>query len=116
LHNIGLIRKFLTPEASATLINALVTSKLDSLNSLLIGLPQQVLAKLQRVQNCAARVITRTSRMDHITPVLNELHWLRVKERIEYKVILLTFKCLTKSAPSYLRDLITPYYPTRALR
>ena len=53
LHNIGLIRKFLTPEATGTVVNALVTSRLDGLNALLIGLPQKSLSSLQRVQNCA---------------------------------------------------------------
>jgi hypothetical protein len=71
--------------------------------------------KLQRVQNCAARVITGVRRSDHITPVLNVLHWLRISERIEYKVLLLAYKCLHNSAPEYLKTLLTVYQPNRRL-
>ena len=116
LHNIGLVRKFLTTEATKTAIQALVTSRLDSLNALLVGLPATTIAKLQRVQNCAARVISGVGRSDHITPVLNDLHWLSVRERIEFKVLLLVFKCLNNSAPEYLHSLLNPYVPNRQLR
>ena len=116
LHRIGLIRKFLTTKAAATLIHAFVASRLDGLNSLLVGLPAQTIAKLQRVQNCAARIITGLARSEHITPVLNELHWLRVPERIEFKVLLLCHKCIIGTAPKYLEELVTPYNPGRNLR
>ncbi len=68
------------------------------------------------MQNAAARVLTRTKMRDHITPVLASLHWLPVKYRIELKILLLTYKALNDQAPSYLKELIVPYYPTRALR
>ena len=60
--------------------------------------------KLQRAQNAAARIITGTRKYDHITPVLRELHWLPVKERIDSKILLLTFKALNNMAPAYLKD------------
>jgi len=116
LHNIGLIRKYLTTEATATLVSAYVTSRLDGLNAILVGLPQQTLYQLQKVQNSAARLISRTSRREHITPVLQELHWLRVCDRIEFKILLLTYKCINGSAPTYLQELVTLYCPTRNLR
>ena len=68
------------------------------------------------IQNAAARVLTRTRRRDHITPVLASLHWLPVKSRIEFKILLLTYKALNGQAPSYLKELLVPYYPTRTLR
>lgn len=96
--------------------HAFVISRLDYLNSLLAGLPAQTTAKLQRVQNCAARVISGLARSDHITPVLNDLHWLRVPERIEFKLLMLCHKCIRGTAPVYLRDLLQVQQPSRSLR
>ena len=72
--------------------------------------------KLQRVQNTAARLITRTRKSDHITPVLMELHWLPVEFRSQYKLLLYVFKALNNLAPVYLKELIKPYKPARSLR
>jgi hypothetical protein len=72
--------------------------------------------KLQYVQNAAARLVTLTHKREHISPILIELHWLPVKQRIEYKLLLLTFKALNGSAPSYLSNLIKSYKPSRSLR
>ena len=116
LHRIGLIRRFLTNDSAKTLVHAFVTSRLDHLNSLLVGLPACSTDKLQRVQNASARVISRTAKFDHITPVLNELHWLRIPERIEYKILLLCHKCISGVAPTYLQELLHVYCPTRSLR
>ena len=67
-------------------------------------------------QNNAARVITRQRKRDHITPALRKLHWLPVRQRISYKVLLLTYKCRVGKGPKYLSDLITAYVPGRSLR
>ena len=80
LTNIGKIRRFLDQKTSASLVNALVISRLDHCNSLLIGLPQYKLQKLQKVFNTAARIVTRTRPDAHITPVLKSLHWLPIEE------------------------------------
>lgn len=106
LFNIRRIRKFLTYEAAKTLVNSLVTSRLDYCNSLLYGLPTIHLNKLQRVQNAAARLICNTPRFDHITPTLYNLHWLPIKFRIDFKILLIVFKALNELAPSYIMDLI----------
>ncbi len=107
LFNIRRIRKFLTHETAQILINSFVTSRLDYCNSLYYGLPANQLNKLQRVQNAAARLICNVSRFDHITPTLKDLHWLPVKFRIDFKILLIVFKALHGLAPDYISELIT---------
>ena len=75
-----------------------------------------VLDKLQRAQNAAARMLTRTRKFDHISPVLRNLHWLPIRQRIKYKLLLLTWKALHGMAPPYIQDLLKEYAPTRNLR
>ena len=81
-------------------------------NSLLLGSPKYMIQKLQRVQNCAARLVAGQPRAAHICPVLKELHWLPIEQRITFKVLLLTFKALNNLAPPYLSQLIVPYNPS----
>jgi len=64
----------------------------------------RLLRNLQTVQNAAARVVTRSRKFDHITPVLHELHWLPMVQRVRFKLALIVFKCLHGLAPSYLTD------------
>ena len=116
IRNIGKVRRFLTKDAASTLIHAFVSSKLDHLNALLYGVPQYLLYKLQKIQNNSARIVMKTKSREHITPVLKGLHWLPIAERIIYKINLTTFKALNGFAPGYVRDLLRPYTPSRALR
>ena len=104
-------RKLLTE----ILVHAFVTSKLDHCNSLLHNVPKNVIKKLQSVQNAAARLITRFRKWDHITPVLFDLHWLPVSERIKFKILLLTFKALHQQSLTYIQDLIIRYLPSSSL-
>ena len=87
-----------------TLVHAFISSRLDYCNSLLYGISDGLLRKLQAVQNAAARVVTGARKFDHITPVLRELHWLPVRQRIRYKLAMTVYKCLHGSAPTYLAD------------
>ena len=112
LRNISAIRCYLTPDTAAQIIHAFVTSKLDYCNSLLFGLPDYSVLRLIKVQNTAIRIITRCNRRDNITPRLKELHWLPVHLRIEYKIILLTFKALNGLAPAYIQDLLIVRTPS----
>ena len=112
LKNISHIRRCLTTEATKSLGHGLVTSRIDYCNALLHGLPAVLTNKLQRVQNAGARLIAKTRRFEHITPVLMELHWLPVKCRLEYKVIVHTFKALHGGSPDYICDLIDQYRPS----
>ena len=116
LRNIAKVRHILSQKDAEKLVHAFVTSRLDYCNSLLAGCTSKSLKTLQLVQNAAARVLTGTRRRDHISPILASLHWLPIKSRIEFKIVLLTYKALNGQAPSYLRELIVPYHPTRALR
>ena len=106
LRNISAIRSLLTRSAAESLIHSLVTSRIDFCNSLLVGLPSAMLNRLQGVQNAAARLLTGTKKYDHITPILTELHWLPIKYRIEFKILLLTFKAVHGLAPGYVTSLI----------
>ena len=81
LRNIGSIRRYLTPETCATLVHNLISSKLYYCNSLLIELPETQINHLQRIQNSAACIVSRRPRHEHITPVLENLHWLPVKQK-----------------------------------
>ena len=113
LWNIAKIRMYLTSESTKTLVHAYVTCRLDNCNSLLLGSPKYMIQNFQRVQNCAARLVAGQPRAAHVCPVLKELHWLPVEQRIAFKVLLLTFKALNNLAPPYLSQLIVPYNPTR---
>ena len=107
--------RYLTDESSKTAVHAYVTSRLDYCNSLLYGLPKELSKKLQSVMNTAARLVTRTRKFDHITPVLQDLHWLPIESRSKFKILLLVYKCLYGLAPSYLSKRLS-LKPNRGLR
>jgi len=88
-----------------TLVVALIHSRLDYGNSVLVGLPAYLIRRLQSVLNAAARLIFHLRRSDHISDALVCLHWLRVPERVEYKIAVLTHKVLCGTAPRYLGPL-----------
>ncbi len=98
------------------LINAFMTSRLDYCNALLGGCSACSINKLQMVQNAAARVLTRTRKYDRISPVLSTLHWLPIKHRIDFKILLITYKALNGLAPQYLSELLSHYSRPHPLR
>ena len=73
IHMIGKIVKFMTPRATEQLVHSFVTSRLDNCNSLLFGLPDKLVHRLQLLQHRATRLITHTKKHDHITPVMRSL-------------------------------------------
>ena len=101
LYNLRRIRKYLSKDNTKTLVHAFISSKIDYCSSLLYGLPEYQLNKLQCVNMCA-RLICNESKYCHITPLLVDLHWLPVKFRIEFKILLIVFKIFRGLAPSYL--------------
>ena len=110
------VRRYLNMDNAKTLAHALVSSRVDYCNSLLYGIADKDILKLQRVQNRLARVVTKSPPFTRSIPLLRSLHWLPVKFRIKFKVCLLTFKTLTEKQPIYLHDLLVPSVPARSLR
>jgi hypothetical protein len=112
LRQLRFVRHLLTPDTTKMIIHSVIASRVDYCNSLLFGTNAQVQRKLQAVVNVAARLICSLSRHDHITPALrDELHWLPVPQRIEFKVALLAFKCSHGTGPAYLTDYCTMLTP-----
>ncbi len=93
------------------LIHTFMTSRLDYCNAVLGGCSARLINKLQMVQNAVARVLTRTRKYDHISPVLSTLHWLPIKHHIDFKILLITYKALNGLAPQYLSELLPHYSP-----
>jgi hypothetical protein len=110
------VRDSLTRDAAEKLIHPFITSRLDSCNSLLYNLPDTLISKLQKVQNHAARIVTKTSKFTNIKPVLKELHWLPVKARISFKILTVVWKAKHDRAPHYIQELLSPYSSGRTLR
>ena len=114
VRNVSRIRRHLTLDSAKSVVNSLVTSRLDYCNSLLTGVSGYLVTRLQGVQNWAARVVLQLPRS--VDPPLDELHWLPVKARIKYKLAVTMFKAVHGLAPSYLTDLLNPMLPGRSLR
>ena len=83
-------------------------------NSTLFGLPNSQISRLQRIQNSAARLVSRSRNSSHITPILKRLHWVPVRERLEYKILSLVYKLKTNQAPTYMSEMMQNHIPTRA--
>jgi exonuclease III len=113
IRNIRKIKKCLSRKALLQLVHAFVTTRLDFMNALLINIPQKVMARLQRVQNAVARLVSGAARSDRITPILKQLHWLPVKMRITFKILLVTYKAQHGLAPTYISELLAPFAPAK---
>ncbi len=109
LKNIARIRCFVCSQDLEKVVNAFITSRVDYCNcllTLLTGLPKKTIRELQLIQNAAARILTRTRKSEHITPVLRSLHWLPVTFRIDFKVLLLVYKSLNGLGPKYIANML----------
>ena len=105
----------LADEMAQTVACAVVRSRLDYCNSLYVGMSDSNFVKLRRVRNSLARIVTFTRKHDHITSVLNRLHWLPVRERVIYKTAMLTYKSLNIGQPEHLSVLLSDCTPSRQL-
>merc|ERR1712002_360138 len=89
LHNIGRIRRYIDEDTCNHTVRSLVLSRLDYSNSLLYGITVKDMQKLQTIQNRSARLIFKANRREHTSPLLQQLHWLPVSERILFKILFL---------------------------
>ena len=89
LFNLRRIRKYLSKNNTKTLVHAFISIRIDYCNSILYGLPEYQLNKVQRVENMCTRLICNESKYCHITPLLVDVHWLPVKFRIQFKILLI---------------------------
>lgn len=116
LHQLGKIRKNITASACHTAVQALIISRLDYCNVLLAGVPGYFVQKLQRIQNKAARLIVRAHKIVPTTPIMRDLHWLPMAQRIRFKVLMYAFQAVHNIAPNYVNALLEVRTPTRTLR
>ena len=116
LRNLFKIRKYLADEATSKVVHAFVTTKLEYCNHLYFGLPKYQVNKMQRIQNTAAWLVTCSSKHDHITPLLQQLHWLPVSYRIVFKILLLVYKARHGLCPGYVSELLQERKSSPALR
>jgi len=100
---------------TCTIATSIVHSKLDYCNPLYYNLPKSQITRLQLIQNCLARAVVKASKSCHITPALRSLHWLKITERIENKLLSLTYKVLTTTQPPYLHHFVS-VQPPRSTR
>ena len=106
LRQIRSIRRSL--RRSTLSISSFIVSKLDYCNVALAELPSCDLIRLQSVVNAAARLTVGAQRHDHITPLLADLHWLWMPQRVQHKLCALVFQCIHASAPIYLQHAVRP--------
>lgn len=100
------IRRFIDIDTAKMLATSMVLSHLDYSNSALCGLPKKALKQLQRIQNWAAKVVLLKDKYSSSKDALKMLHWLPIKERVDFKILCLVFKCLHDQAPDYLSSLL----------
>ena len=110
------IRSFMPKAAAIIFANAFIHSRIDYCNSLFYGLSKYSINRLQKIQNSVARIVTRTSRSSHITPVLISLHWLPVQYRINFKLCCITHRALSLGEPHYSNSLLIHILNSHYLR
>ena len=109
LRRLRTVRRSLSKECLRTLVHAFVTSRVDHCNSLLYGSYSYLLDRLQSVLNSAARLVLNIAKFSGISAAIrDELHWLPIRKRIEFKIVLLVRHCLVGAAPEYLIELCRP--------
>ncbi|XP_046640305.1 uncharacterized protein LOC124323802 [Daphnia pulicaria] len=117
LRRIGKVRKYLTKAAAKSLIQALVLSNFDyAINALLFGLQNELLERLEKIKRLAARLVVGAKKNDRITSHMKALHWLPLRQRIVFKLMVLTYRFLNGTAPRYLSSLVSRCHPLRSLR
>ena len=93
-------------DTTKTIIQALMMSKLDYCNSFLLGSADYQLNKIQQIQNMACRIVCNLCKFDHVTPSMHDLHWLKIPQRMQFKIACLMYNCINGQALKYLIDLL----------
>ena len=112
-NNIHRIKEFLSEENKETLIHAFITGRLDYCNSLFYVLPNSLVLELQRIQKSCDLLVYSAPKFCLVTPILRNLHWLPVGQRVDLRMILIAFKILNNMAPTYLSSLSCVATPSR---
>ena len=107
LRNIRRISKFFDQDTKHAVVRSFILSRLDYGNSLLYGAKSKDLDRLQSLQHKAIKLIFSANRFDSPAPLMNTLHWLPIRERINFKICMYVFKCIHGNAPKYLSDFIS---------
>ena len=111
IKKISSVKSFLDSNHRKVLVTALILSQLDYCNGLLYNVDNTLLKQLQKVENCAAKLIFNRRKYDTgLSSLYTSLHWLQIKQRIVFKILLLVHKGIYSQAPVYLRELITLSY------
>lgn len=108
LRRIRQVRRCLNEHCLRILVQALVLSRIDYCNSILTGLPNSTLQPLTSVLHAAARLIKDLQPHDHISPALQQLHWLPIHSRIHFKICLLMYNIYSGSSPQYMSSMVSP--------
>ena len=116
LRLINVIRNKLTVTVAERVINAMVTGNLDYCNSLLNGITANEINRIQKLQNTAARLILKRDRRSSAIVMLNDLHWLSIKKREMYKILLFVYTSLHGTTPDYTTTRFNEYHPSRTPR
>ena len=109
-------RSFLDEDTTKIIVQALVLLKLNYCKSPLLGSPEYQMDKLQHIQNMACRIIFQLRKHHHITHHLKSLYWLKIRERITYKIALIIYRCKNNQALVYLQELLPSKHHERPLR
>ena len=109
LRNIGRIKSFLSQKQLEMLIHAVISSRIDYCNSIFFGVDKYLTQSLQKVQNAALRMIFGLKKREHLSEYYKKLHWLKIEQRVYYKIILMAFKCINGIAATELIEKIVNF-------
>ena len=107
LRQLRSIRRSLPTDARKALVHSFVASRIDYCNAILCGVSDRVVRRMQTALNAAARLVVDAGRRQHMTPILQSLHWLPVKQRILYKIGIISFHCVRGDGPAYLTEMFS---------
>ena len=106
LKNIARVQNLLTPEAAKIIIQGLIISKLDNFNGLLLGVSAHQMNKLQIAQNMCCRIIKNLRKYDHISDAMKDLHWLKIPQHIQFKVLVTIYQCVNCLVQPFIINLL----------